>query len=147
MISVLFVHNAPVILEISKIFLERTGEFEVDTTRLAIDALEQLKARAYDAVVSDYDMPVMNGIEFLKTVRSNDPDIPFIMFSGLGEVDIAADALKNGADFYIGKGGSPKIMYMDLMEKIKTALKQREKEGRGEWLQNSVNHQALTKQG
>ncbi len=147
MISVLFVYNATVILEISKIFLERTGEFEVDGTRLAIDALEQLKVRAYDAVVSDYEMPEMNGIEFLKNVRSKDPDIPFIMFSELGGAGVAADALKNGADFCIAKGGSPKIMYMDLMEKIKTALKQRGKEGAGEWLQNSVNHQALTRPG
>jgi len=147
MISVLFVYNAPIILEVSKIFLERTGEFEVDTTRLAIDGVEQLKTRTYDAVVSDYEMPIMDGIEFLKSIRSNDRDIPFIMFSELGDTGVAADALKNGADFCIGKGGPPKIMYMNLMEKIKTAIKQRGKNGRGEWLQNSVNQQALTKPG
>jgi CheY-like chemotaxis protein len=68
-ITVLYVDDEPVLLDIGKTFLERGGEFRVETIGSAPEALALLRNRAYDAIVSDYEMPGMDGITFLKTVR------------------------------------------------------------------------------
>jgi len=71
MIPLLIVDDAPLLLELTKIYLEKTGDFTVDTPASACEALEMMKATTYDAIVSDYQMPEMDGIEFLKTVRGS----------------------------------------------------------------------------
>ena len=68
--SVLYVDDESVLLELAKIFLERTGQFTVDTISSAPDALDLLNTWTYDAIISDYQMPEMDGIEFLKSVRA-----------------------------------------------------------------------------
>src|SRR5690606_42134888 len=66
--------DEPGLLEVSKLYLERHGEFHVETATSARDALELIKKGNYDAVISDYQMPVMNGIDFLKEVRASGKD-------------------------------------------------------------------------
>ena len=61
----------------------------------------------YEVIVSDYQMPGMNGIEFLKRLRSQLGHIPFILFTGRGREEVAIEALNCGADFYLQKGGDP----------------------------------------
>ena len=64
MISVLLVDDEPVILDIARAFLERHGEFSVTTVLSAEEGLALLNEQDFDAVVSDYEMPVMNGLGF-----------------------------------------------------------------------------------
>ena len=59
----------------------------------------------YDAIISDYQIPDMDGIEFLKKVRSSGNSIPFIIFTGKGREEVVIEALNAGADFYLQKGG------------------------------------------
>jgi len=80
--TVLIVDDEPDLLELTKIYLEKTGEFTVDIAESAREALEKMQTIIYDAIVSDYEMPEMNGIEFLKTVRGSSSDMPFIIFTG-----------------------------------------------------------------
>ena len=117
-ISVLFVDNEPPILEMTKIALERTGKFSVDVAQSASLALEKLKHASYDAIVSDYQMPGMDGIELLKTLRASGNDIPFIIFTGKGREEVVIQAYEHGADFYVQKAGDPKIQFSDLEQKI-----------------------------
>ncbi|HEY3836084.1 MAG TPA: HD domain-containing phosphohydrolase [Bryobacteraceae bacterium] len=56
-----------------------------------------------DLVLSDVNMPGMNGIDLLRTVRSISPDLPFILISGLCELATAMDAVKVGASDYLLK--------------------------------------------
>lgn len=50
----------------AKIYLEHSGEFSVDTEASAKKAIGMLRERGYDAIISDFQMPGMNGIDFLK---------------------------------------------------------------------------------
>lgn len=125
MISVLYVDDEPALLELGKIFLERIGKFSVETCSSAPEALERLEQASYHAVLSDYDMPDMNGIQFLKEVRILYPALPFIIFTGRGREDVVIDALNNGVDFYLQKGGEPKSQYAELSHKIRAAVGRR----------------------
>ncbi len=118
---VLFVDDEPEILEQAEIFLERKefGELEVETAVSAEEGLELLEEGSFEVVVSDYQMPEMDGLEFLKTVRDEMcSDIPFIVFTGKGREEVAMEALNLGADRYLQKGGDPKSQYGVLAQAI-----------------------------
>jgi PAS domain S-box-containing protein len=128
MISILYVDDEPDLLELCRIFLEQTGEFRVDTVESAKDALAQLSKTQYDAIISDYLMPEMDGISLLKSIRQHDPDIPFILFTGRGREEMVIEAVNNGVDFYIQKGGDPKAQFVELMHKVRQAVNKRQVE-------------------
>lgn len=128
MIRVLYVDDEPQLLDICKLFLERSGDFRVDTITSASDALIQLNLKTYDAIISDYQMPGMNGIEFLKEVRVSGNSIPFILFTGRGREEVVIQALNEGADFYLQKGGDPRSQFAELIHKIGSAVKQKKAE-------------------
>ncbi len=113
------------LLEIGKIFLEDTGEFTIDPVISASLALENLKTKHYDAIVSDYEMPVIDGIAFLKTLKSQGSDIPFIIFTGRGREHVAMEALNNGAAFYLQKGMDTKSQFAELKNMIAQAVKRK----------------------
>ena len=119
MISVLYVDDEPGFLEIGKLFLEQGSEFSVDTAISAPEALDTLQTRKYEAILSDYAMPEMNGIAFLKALRESNNNLPFILFTGRGREEVVIEALNNGADFYIQKGGDPTAQFADLANKIR----------------------------
>jgi len=125
MYSLLYVDDEPSLLELAKVYLERTHTFSVDTKTSANEGLELLKTSTFDAIISDYAMPQKDGIEFLKAVRAEYGDIPFILFTGKGREEIAIEAIDSGADFYIQKGGQPKAAFIELAHKIKMAIDRR----------------------
>ncbi|MDD1716299.1 MAG: response regulator, partial [Methanolinea sp.] len=128
MISVLFVDDEPALLEITRLFLERSGEISVDTCRSALEALEKLKSTTYDAVISDYEMPMMDGIVFLKILRAEGDATPFILFTGKGREHVVVEALNNRADFYLSKGQDPKSQFAELDRMIRQAINRRQAE-------------------
>jgi DNA-binding response OmpR family regulator len=112
MISVLYVDDEPALLNIARLFLERTGEFQVTTAPSAEDGLAE--TGHYDVIVSDYQMPDRDGISFLKLLRGRGDTTPFIIFTGRGREDVVIEAFDSGADFYIQKGGDPKASLPNL---------------------------------
>ncbi|PKL57961.1 MAG: hypothetical protein CVV34_04800, partial [Methanomicrobiales archaeon HGW-Methanomicrobiales-5] len=130
MIAVLYVDDEPALLDIGKIFLEQSGSISVDTCSSAAFAQERLAERSYDAIVSDYQMPMTNGIEFLKYVRNQHNDLPFILFTGRGREEVVIEALNLGADFYLQKGGKPVPQFAELVHKIKQAVRNKRSEQR-----------------
>jgi PAS domain S-box-containing protein len=128
MISVLYVDDEEVLLDIGKTYLERTGKLKVDITTSVSEAFELLSSSNYDVVVSDYQMPEMDGIEFLRKLRDMFPKLPFIIFTGKGREEVAVEAFEYGADFYLQKGGAPKPQFTELARKIITAHEHRQGE-------------------
>jgi PAS domain S-box-containing protein len=130
LIHVLYVDDEPDLLVIGKVFLEGSGDFTVTTDESAISALQRIGESSFDVIISDYQMPRMDGIEFLKRVRSTENPIPFILFTGRGREEVVIQALNEGADFYIQKGGDPKAQFAELAHKIRLAVRQRRLETR-----------------
>jgi PAS domain S-box-containing protein len=128
MFRVLYVDDDPVLLEIGKLYLERDGQFSVDIIASAPAALDLIRSTPYDAIISDYQMPVMDGIGFLQKVRSSGDTTPFILFTGRGREEVVIQALNEGADFYLQKGGDPKPQFTELSHKIRQAVQRRKAE-------------------
>lgn len=118
--KVLLVDDERDMLEQAKLFLEREEDrLKIDTATSAEDGLELFEEEDYDGIVSDYQMPGMNGLEFLKTVREDlERKIPFIIFTGRGREEVAIKALNIGANRYLQKGGDPKSQYAILAQAI-----------------------------
>ncbi|HNX18347.1 MAG TPA: PAS domain S-box protein [Methanoregula sp.] len=117
-ISVLYVDDEPALLDLAPLYLERSGSLSISTTGSAKNALELLKTQSFDAIVSDYQMPEMDGIAFLKIIRERFDGIPFILFTGKGREEVVVEALNSGADSYLQKGGDPKAQFAELEHKI-----------------------------
>ncbi|NMB79379.1 MAG: PAS domain S-box protein [Methanomicrobiales archaeon] len=126
MLSVLYVDDEDSLLELGKVFLEESGDFRVDLLPSAIAALEHLKTHRYDAIISDYQMPEMDGLEFLRHVRKEYGQVPFILFTGRGREEVVILALNDGADFYLQKGGAPQPQFAELAHKIRLAVQRRQ---------------------
>ncbi len=127
-IRVLYVDDEPALLNITQIYLERLGEFNVSVAESAEQALVMLSDKSFDAIVSDYQMPEIDGIEFLKKVREQFGDIPFILFTGRGREEVVIAAINNGADFYLQKGGDPKAQFTELAHKIRQSVRRKQAE-------------------
>jgi len=125
--SVLYVDDEPDLLELGKTFLEQGGQFSVFTAESGTIALEMMKNQAFDAIVSDYQMPECNGIRFLRHIRY-DSDIPFILFTGKGREEVVIEAINSGVDFYLQKGGDTKALFAELGHKIRQAISRRHAE-------------------
>ena len=124
MIGVLYVDDDVALLEIGKVFLEREN-LKIDTATSGNDALDMMAHKKYDAIISDYQMPVMDGIELLKRVRDGGDDITFILFTGKGREEIVIEAFDSGADFYVQKGGDARTQFIDLAHKVKAGVDRR----------------------
>jgi PAS domain S-box-containing protein len=122
-IRVLYVDDDPSIIEVSKqILIDIDARFEINDVCCVDEAFKKLETGQYDVVVSDYELPLKNGLEFLRELRERHREIPFILFTGRGREEVAIEALNLGADSYISKIGSPKTVFCELADAINKAV-------------------------
>ena len=121
MIKILVVDDDRILLEVLKSAFEMVWDMEVDTAASAGEALEYLSSSDYDGIISDYLMPDMDGIIFLKKVRISYPHLAFIIFTGKGEEDVVIEALKHHADLYIKKGVD--VDFFEISNQIREVVK------------------------
>ena len=106
-IRVLHVDDEPGFADLSATFLERgDSRMEVRTATTPDAGLDILAGNRIDCVVSDYEMPGTNGIEFLEAIRETHPDLPFILFTGKGSEEVASEAISAGVTDYLQKQGT-----------------------------------------
>ncbi|MFB6251250.1 MAG: PAS domain S-box protein [Halobellus sp.] len=121
-IHVLHVDDEPDFADLAKTFLERDDDrFTVETATSAEEGLNIVSDRPPDCVISDYNMPGKNGLEFLEAVQKEYPDLPFILFTGKGSEAVASDAISAGVTDYLQKG-SGTDQYKLLANRIRNAV-------------------------
>jgi PAS domain S-box-containing protein len=104
-VRVLHADSEPDFADLAAMHLEREREaFDVCTATSATEGLDRLAGEDIDCIVSDYDMPGMDGLDFLEAVREEYPDLPFILFTGRGSEEIASEAISAGVTDYLNKG-------------------------------------------
>jgi PAS domain S-box-containing protein len=128
LISILYVDDDPMLLSVVKSYLERRSDIIVMTASCVWDALIILKTFSFDVILSDYQMPGIDGIRFLKILQKNESRIPFILFTGKGREEVVIEAINNGATSYIQKGGSPEAQFAELEHKIREVSRRRRAE-------------------
>jgi CheY-like chemotaxis protein len=121
---VLLVDDESSLLEIIKLVSEQSNEMTVQTVLSAQEALNILQGKTFDAIIVDYAMPDINGIEFLKILRSKGNATPIIIFTAVGHEQAAIDALNNGANFFLKKGDSPRMQFRELVTIVKQTVEQ-----------------------
>jgi DNA-binding response OmpR family regulator len=114
--NVLIVDDEPAFLELEQLYLGKSG-LTTTPCESASEAIDELKGGDYDIVVSDYQMPDIDGIDFLKALRKSGYNVGFVLFTGQGREDVAIDALNEGANYYIQKGTDMRSQFT-LLAKI-----------------------------
>ena len=106
-------------VDFSEALAERMRQrgLEVDTVENGMKALEQIKQKAYDAVLLDLAMPGMDGIETLKRMLELKPDLQVILLTGKATVEKGVEAVKLGAFEFLEKPAKIET----LMDRIQTA--------------------------
>ena len=125
---VLFVDDEPGAADLAATHVERlVDDIETVTRMSPNEALDVVRTERVDCVVSDFDMPGSNGLEFLAAVREVDPGLPFVLFTGKGSEEIASDAITAGVTDYLQKG-SGRDRYEMLANSVANALGRRRAE-------------------
>jgi PAS domain S-box-containing protein len=121
-ITVLHVDDDPAFIEMCSELLElEEDRLSVDTATSAREGLEYISEEEPDCIVSDYDMPQTDGLEFLQAVRETHPDLPFILFTGKGSEEIASEAISAGVTDYLQKSHG-QDQYRILKNRIENAV-------------------------
>jgi two-component system, chemotaxis family, protein-glutamate methylesterase/glutaminase len=104
--------------ELLKMILEKAG-YSVDVVSNGKKAYSAIKDNKYDALLTDWMMPQMDGIELIRKIRENIPNPPaIIVITALSSLDARKHALASGADDFLAKPYKPN----DILEKVKALL-------------------------
>ncbi|WP_267639724.1 PAS domain-containing response regulator [Haloarchaeobius amylolyticus] len=125
--TILVVDDQPEMAEATAAYLEREYEdAEVVTATSGDEGRTIIDDREIDCVVSDYDMPGMDGLAFLSVVRERDAGLPFVLFTGKGSEEIASEAISAGVSDYLQKGGIDQLAL--LANRVKNLIDKRRAE-------------------
>ena len=123
--QILVVDDEPDLCALTKEYLDRTEDMIVHTCYSVQTARIALAKNHYDVIVSDYQMPGEDGIQFLKSLRERHDRTPFILFTGKGREEVVIEALNNGADAYLQKGGKATTLFAELNHHINAAVRRK----------------------
>lgn len=121
-VTVLVIDDDPDFVKLVADELERSDEmFAIETASGGEAGLSTIKERPPDCIVSDYNMPGMDGIELLEIVREDHPERPYILYTGEGSENVASRAFTAGATDYLRKDAGSEH-YNHLSTVIRSAV-------------------------
>jgi CheY-like chemotaxis protein len=124
-IRVLHVDDRHDVVEMNRRYLEQYDDrIELESARNAADGLDRLAAEEFDCIVSDYEMPGMNGLEFLERIRENNTELPFVLYTTRPLTDIVSEGVPDGVTDYLRKERGQSHLEM-LGKKIVVAVESR----------------------
>ena len=106
-LQLMIVDDEPVVLHSCCRILQGRSDISLTTAESASACLEQMRVRPYDIVITDLKMPGMDGLELLREIRQQWPDVIAMVFTGHATVETARSALRLGAFDYIPKPFTP----------------------------------------
>jgi PleD family two-component response regulator len=138
-VRVLHVDDEPGLASLAGRYMEReNGSFDVTPMTDPEQVLEQLADGSVDCVVTDYDMPGLNGLDLLERVRETHPDLPVVLFTGKGSEAVAAEAFAAGATDYLRKERTA-AQYTVLANRVEQAVERARVERRYRTLLEDVS--------
>lgn len=127
-LTLLLIDDEEIVLNATKAYLTGCFSYQVDTAISGHLGLMMIREKHYDAIIADYEMEEMSGIELLKILRGQGNDTPFIVFTGRGREEVVIAAFENRADGYIQKGGEVRSQYAELANKVENIVRKRQAE-------------------
>ena len=121
-IKILFVDDDAEFLKSAKQCLKLHGNYEITCAYSVAEALEILTKKEINVIICDVRMPITDGLEFLKTLRQNNNNTPFILFTVTEDKQEALKAFSLGANGFIGKIGDPQTTYSTLKRCIEKSV-------------------------
>lgn len=118
--KVLLVDDEPEFTSALSERMEARG-LDVDIADTGAVALEKIKGRTYDAVILDLSMPELDGLETMKRLLEENPELQVIFLTGRATVEKGVEAMKLGAVDFMEKPAD----LQELLEKIKAAKSKR----------------------
>src|SRR5215467_2562399 len=94
--------------------------FRVTSARTGREAMEAASSGQFDAVLSDIYMPDGGGLELVDSLRTSDPNLPIVLMTAQGSVEVAVQAVERGASDFIGKPFEISAV-VDLLRRILNA--------------------------
>ena len=126
MTTILVVDDSTVDRTYAAGLLAKEEDWEVIQAADGKSALAAVKASSPDIIVTDLQMPEMNGLELIAEVRKSHSHIPVIMMTSKGSEEIAVEALQNGASSYVPKR-SLATMMVDTIQRVLAAMQENRK--------------------
>ena len=123
--ALLFVDDDDTGRKVAVFNLRRAG-FEVDEARDGVSALETFDVRRHELVVTDLRMPRMDGLELLGKLRERAPQVPVVVITAYGNVDVAVEAMQAGAWSFIEKPFSRQRLELAVSRALETSRLRRE---------------------
>ena len=122
---VLCVDDDSSLLRLTSIYFREDDQIKIVGVTSPVKALELLKTDDFDVIVSDYQMPSMDGISFLKELRKSGNSIPFILLSWQNDEKLVIEAIKRGADICLQKSVDYEVQFMGLRKSMILLSKKR----------------------
>jgi CheY-like chemotaxis protein len=122
---VLCVDDDSSLLRLTSIYFREDDQIKIVGVTSPVKALELLKTDDFDVIVSDYQMPGMDGISFLKELRKSGNSIPFILLSWQNDEKLVIEAIKRGADICLQKSVDYEVQFMGLRKSMILLSKKR----------------------
>ncbi|MFW9997080.1 MAG: response regulator [Candidatus Odinarchaeota archaeon] len=125
-ISVLHLDDEEEFLEMTRVYIDSFNRetrdqvpVRIDSSTDPVEVLERLQENDHDVLITDYKMPVLDGLQVLEAVRKQSA-IPVIILTGRGKEEVIIQALDLGADYYIRKSSDHESLFRELLLVIRT---------------------------